>query len=273
MTDRVHRVLSSATESLVRPEYTGENRCWPCTVLNLAIVAVVVAGVGWLSPPAGAALALVGVALIASRGYVVPFTPRIGPALVARLPIDAGKAGSETPPAEASGDVGAVAADVDGEAVLGALIDAGIVHGEADIQLDDDFRAAWRERMTELRDTDLEAALEAAIPNVTAERYTWRDDPWYSLDRPDLDRPSSTLSRPVALADVAAVETLTDRGLSRAVACQAARPLRQFLTACPACDAALTIGDDSCCGGFGPDGPTEVLACPSCDTHVFVFAE
>ncbi|MBV0901366.1 hypothetical protein [Haloarcula salina] len=273
MTDRVRTALSSATDSLVRPEYTGENRCWPCTVLNVAILVLAVAAVAWLSPPAGAALALVGLALITSRGYVVPYTPRIGPAVVARLPIDAGHAGPETPPTEGGDDVSAVASGADGEAVLGALIDAGIVHGEAEIRLDDDFRAAWRDRMTELRDADLEAALEAAVPNVSAERYTWQGDPWYSLDRADLDRPSSTLSRPVALADVAAIETLTGYGLSRPVACQAARPLRQFLSACPACDSALTVGNDSCCGGFGPDGPTEVLACESCDTHVFVFAE
>lgn len=65
-------------ETIRRPEYTGENRCMPCTVLNL-IVGAAMSGLLALtvSPVAGGLGLVVSVAAIYLRGYLVPGTPTI----------------------------------------------------------------------------------------------------------------------------------------------------------------------------------------------------
>lgn len=268
MVTRVRTALSKAVAAFARPEYTGENRCWPCTGINLLVLAVGVAVAQALSPLTAAVLAVGGLGAIAVRGYVVPYTPRFAPVLLDRLPVDVSKGSPD------QFDAGAVAAgEADGEAVLGVLVEAGVVCGEAELVLDEAFREEWRAAIDAAREGDLAAELEATIPGVTAERYDWQGEDWYSLASESGTGESKSLSRQVAIADVAAVRTLTDRGIDRAVACRAARPLRQFLAACPACDAALTVRNDSCCGGFGPGGPTDVLACDDCENHVFVYPD
>ena len=64
-------------DDLKQPEYTGENRCVPCTILNLAIAAAV----GWLvarrSKIAGVLAVGISIVLIYLRGYLVPGTPTL----------------------------------------------------------------------------------------------------------------------------------------------------------------------------------------------------
>lgn len=77
--------FSALISRLRRPEYTGENRCIPCTVVNVAITAtvgVVVTGALWSAGPAvalpvGTGVVAVGLALVVLRGYVVPGTPAL----------------------------------------------------------------------------------------------------------------------------------------------------------------------------------------------------
>lgn len=67
----------SIGDVLRQPEYTGENRCEPCTVLNLLIAAVL----GWLvsrrSRLGGVLAVAVSTVLIYFRGYLVPGTPAL----------------------------------------------------------------------------------------------------------------------------------------------------------------------------------------------------
>ncbi|ERH13505.1 MAG: hypothetical protein J07HB67_02545, partial [halophilic archaeon J07HB67] len=51
-------VTNRLYEELHQPEYTGENRCMPCTVTNLFITAVVTAGLAFLSPVVAAVFAV-----------------------------------------------------------------------------------------------------------------------------------------------------------------------------------------------------------------------
>ncbi|WP_254525452.1 hypothetical protein [Natrinema caseinilyticum] len=64
-------------DDLKQPEYTGENRCEPCTVLNLLIVAVIGSVVARKSRLGGAVAVGVSIALIYLRGYLVPGTPTL----------------------------------------------------------------------------------------------------------------------------------------------------------------------------------------------------
>ena len=81
--------MASTSGRLARfkqPEYTGENRCLPCTVVNTIIALVlsvaVVAGVARVANPAAglaAGVVLLGCSLgaIYFRGYLVPGTPEL----------------------------------------------------------------------------------------------------------------------------------------------------------------------------------------------------
>ncbi|WP_435320083.1 hypothetical protein [Haloarchaeobius sp. TZWSO28] len=77
---------SSGLAALRQPEYTGENRCWPCTTVNTLIavvLSVVVAGVASTAAATGTAAGLgfvvflLSLAAIWLRGYLVPGTPEL----------------------------------------------------------------------------------------------------------------------------------------------------------------------------------------------------
>jgi hypothetical protein len=60
-----------------QPEYTGENRCEPCTVLNLVIAMMLSSVVARKSKFGGAVVFGISVGLIYLRGYFVPGTPKL----------------------------------------------------------------------------------------------------------------------------------------------------------------------------------------------------
>ncbi|WP_222915442.1 hypothetical protein [Natrinema sp. SYSU A 869] len=64
-------------DDLKQPKYTGENRCEPCTVLNLLIAAVVGSVIARKSRLGGVLAVGVSIALIYLRGYLVPGTPTL----------------------------------------------------------------------------------------------------------------------------------------------------------------------------------------------------
>jgi len=64
--------------SLRNPEHTGENRCVPCTVVNVVISAAVALVVGVaLATPVGLVALAVCLAAVYLRGYLVPGTPTL----------------------------------------------------------------------------------------------------------------------------------------------------------------------------------------------------
>lgn len=249
-----------------RPEYTGQNRCWPCTVLNVALVA----GCGVLLSRFSLPLALLGVAfgigLVILRGYVVPGTPWIAPWLVAPLPFDVGH--DRHPSGSLADEDGAK----DPDDVLATLVETSVLTPEGDqLFLDSTFRESWTGRMAALRDSDDEtllARVTAASPGAV--------DGQLHGDRLLLAGTQDVwLSRPVAIAETAAVETLAEWGVPGKLRPTAARPLRTFLNTCPECGGDVretTV--QNCCGGSGsvyrnPERP--VLACTDCDALVFAF--
>ncbi|WP_225332713.1 hypothetical protein [Halomicrobium urmianum] len=68
---------SDALDALRQPEYIGENRCLPCTVVNLVIAAGVAVAVGRRSKAKGALAFAAAAVLIYLRGYLVPGTPTL----------------------------------------------------------------------------------------------------------------------------------------------------------------------------------------------------
>ncbi|WP_435177679.1 hypothetical protein [Halorussus sp. AFM4] len=305
--------MAPLLDRLRNPDHTGERRCWPCTGVNAAILLAACAAVARRrSRSLAAALGVGGAAAIALRGYLVPGTPTFAPRLAARLPGDwfHGGPGARTSPVPARGDesadrepgaapdapgsLGGARTEADaGEAVLGALVEAGVVAPDGEtVYLDESFRTAWREEMKRLRGMDdqrLAAALESAAPEggvvdvvapsgtAVGAASTGTGDRWFVVsDGSDDPAAEHWLTRPVAVAEAAAVRTLADRtDLSAASRARAAGPLRTFLERCPVCDGPVeetTLVE--CCGGPGgtdPDAPDEVLACAGCDARLYTF--
>jgi hypothetical protein len=288
-------MLSSVRARLRRPEYTGENRCWPCTVVNAVVVVVVSGLVGLVSPPVGLVLFIVGAALVALRGYVVPYTPRFAPRVVAALPHaerlfggdHAHRADGGRRSESLTGD------DVDGDALIRRLAEAGVITADetGDLFLSDEVRRTWNagmERLRDVSDDELAESTASAAPFPASGRM---EGDWVVVTREadggDAEKADATeetmagdagdevwLSRAHAVADTAAVAAMGDR-VDRLTAAQAATPFRLFLDQCPVCggDVEETVARECCGGTVGVyDSPeTPILACTDCGEPLYEF--
>lgn len=252
---------------LRRPEFTGENRCWPCTVLNVCILAVAAGAVFVLDPLLATGLFAVGAAAIFLRGYVIPGTPRFGPTVARVLPFDF----EDAQPGLGSDSL---AGETDPEFVLRTLVEEGVVavDGE-DLVLAQPFQEAWVEQMALLRECSLQTLADrvAAAAGGTVETQVHDDRILVAGER------DVWLRRAVAIAETAAIETLADQDFPADSRVTVAGALRMFVPACPGCGGTVeetTVRN--CCGGTGsvhssPDQP--VLACRECETVLFEFRE
>lgn len=260
-----------AVASLRRPEYTGENRCLPCTVVNLALVAAAGVGVGaWLVPVAGVAVAAVGVALVYARGYVVPGTP----ALTQRFLPDSVLAYFE------HGEPGGVAdapetdagTEFDPEA---ALVEAGALTpctDRDDLCLDSLFRTDWRSEMPAAAD-DMDAAVDALLPSSFEEQADVEYQGQSVVARVDDATVAQWPSRAAFVADAAGAAVLThadpewsDRGFAERTHLLAG--LRLWLDRCSVCDGPVDLGEESvesCCRSV----PVVAASCQSCGARIF----
>lgn len=259
--ERVHR--------LRQPEYTGENRCVPCTVVNLVIAAVVSGLVAVASLPAAALVFGVSVATIYLRGYLVPGTPtltkRYLPDSVLKL-FDKHEV-PDPPTVEDDADVEAFLLDT------GALEEC---RDGTDFCLTDDFHDAWYDRIETYRErgdeTDSVAALFEGLDidpdRVRIESYGDAYEAYI-----DDTRVGQWESRAAYLADIAAEEEFRERhpawnrlGFDERTEILGA--LRLWLERCPECDGPVTLGEDtveSCCRSIDVIAAT----CEDCGARVF----
>ncbi|WP_224449465.1 hypothetical protein [Haloprofundus salilacus] len=292
----------SLLDTVRRPEYTGERRCWPCTAVNAAIIALVCLLLAPFSYGFSLVVGAVGVGLVYLRGYAVPYTPAFAPKLVSRLPVDFGPKYAVGDGNGGSGSLGDVGRDgdgnatdttdddtgdddtdarrsdtltegkLDGEALVRELCAAGVFADSDELYLTDAFVDEWTAEMSNLRASDRET-LAAAAADAMPAGATWElDDEWVVLES---DGAKTWLSESVATAETAVVRSLRSRGVDDAVAAHAANPLRMFLPECPVCGGVVeetTVRN--CCGGTmgvydSPD--IEVLACKECDELLYEF--
>lgn len=262
ITDRA----ASLVEAFRRPEYTGANRCRPCTAVNVGIAALISIGVGAFSLAGGIAVAFLGGAAIYLRGYLVPGTPTLtkryfpdwflGYFDAVHHPIDID-------------DV----SDLDGEDLL--LRTGAIVEDEAadDLVLDPEFETAWRTRIDALDSVDAAAADLAAMIGIDDDTFTveWNGDAFVAWE--DGHQLGQWESQGAFLADVAAAKELDMRyggwdDLSIARRSQTLGLLRLFLDWCPTCDGTVALGQDvveSCCRSVDVVAAT----CQDCGDRLF----
>ncbi|WP_222918484.1 hypothetical protein [Natrinema sp. SYSU A 869] len=278
--------MIDTTEWIRRPEYTGDNRCWPCTVTNGVLLTI---GVGVLTiagrRTVAAAVAVIGIVAIWLRGYLVPYTPRFAPRLVTALPFGFVDHGDHTGrDAGSLSDTGIATdetAETDvptGEAVVTALLEVGVVvpAGE-ELALDESFRDEWHRKMARLRDLGF-AGLAAEANDLTDPSIDVRvGRDWRGRDsaiRLEGDGGRSvSFGEAVAVAELAAARALESRIDDEAIRLAAGRPLRSLLDRCPRCDGDLTVSRSTCCGEVTPIGstPAERLICPDCDVRLFTY--
>ena len=253
---------------LRRPAYTGENRCWPCTALNAAVVVAVAALLSLYSVPLGVLALAGGTLLVAFRGYVVPGTPRFAPKLFAPLPVEFGH-GGDGPSGTLGGEAGP---ETDPGVLVETLVEGGVIETEGgELYLEESFRAVWEDRLATLRDAsdDDLASRAAAAAGGDAEARFHGDRLLVAGDR------DAWLSRAVAIAETAAVETLAEWDIPEGVRPPAAQPLRTFVETCPACGGRVRETTlQNCCGGSGSvykNPERAALVCADCEAVVFVF--
>jgi len=250
------------------PEYTGANRCIPCTITNVAIATVGSLALGLVSPLLGA-VAFLGLLLtIYLRGYLVPGTPtftrRYFPDWLLAL-------FDKEEPTLTSIDVEET------------LVVAGVLRDEVDdLVLDPGFAAAWSDRMADvdaeradLRDVEAErvdalqlAALTDLDPDLLdVQRYG--DAVVANLDSERIGRWES---RAAFVADVAAARELDDwvprwRSIPLAARSELLGALRLFLERCPACDAPVELAHEvvkSCCRDYD----VIAVSCSECGSRL-----
>jgi hypothetical protein len=264
---------STLLDGLRRPEYTGENRCVPCTVTNVIIAAAVSAAVGVVFAPLGLLLFAVSLGAIYLRGYLVPGTPE----LTKRHFPDRLLAAFDKDPRmddPASAPVEDDAEPLDAERVLtaaGAVVDD---ERRGDIALDPAFERSWFERMDRLDRSRTEVDELAELLEIDdSDRLAleWHgdavvaylDDRWIGQWE----------SRAAFMADMAGARELQARydgwsEMSLAHRSEVLGGLRLCLDRCPACGGAVTVHQDvveSCCRS------KDVIAatCEECDARLF----
>ena len=259
--DRVHR--------LRQPEYTGENRCTPCTIANLVIAVVVSGLVAAVFPPAAAAVFVVSVAAIYLRGYLVPGTPTLTKRY---LPDSVLKLFDKHEPPEPP----ALDDDADIEAFLLDVAAVEECRDGTDLCLTDEFAEAWYGRIESLRDRDDERdsvallfdGLDVDRDRVRIESYGDAYDAYI-----DDTRVGQWESRAAYLADIAAEAEFRERHpawerLGFDERTEVLGALRLWLERCPACGGPVTLGEDtveSCCRSIDVIAAT----CEDCGARVF----
>lgn len=255
-----------------RPEYTGENRCTPCTVVNCAIAVVASAGIaglavvsGWerLALPVATVLVVISAVSIYLRGYLVPGTPELTSQYLPRGLLTAfGKeAANATYPN-----------DIDVEQTLVEAKTLRECKDGADLCLTEDFERRWRAEIKTLRGTDVDRDRLLALLDLSAQEVAFEKFPTAFRMRVDGRDVGKWESQKAFVADVAAAELLQDRvanwsSLDAVQRGQVLKGLRLFLTRCPGCDGPLSLTMntvESCCSARD----VLALSCDECGARV-----
>ena len=279
--------IESTVDRFRRPEYTGENRCNACTVVNVVIAfllavgtAIVLSQVGYgtVAYPAAVGLFVVCCIPIALRGYLVPGTPALTkryfpPWLLALFGKEPATTASRVSQGAADDETEEPVGDIDLESFL---VDAGAIEpceNGADLCLTDAFRAEWDRAIERIDDSEVGRDRLPAILDTTAEEVTVEEHGEAFRARVDGRYVGTWESRAAFVADIAAADVLSEwlddwEGVPVAHRGQLLNGLRLFLTTCPACGGELAFGTDtveSCCTTH----EVAAVSCSQCETRVF----
>lgn len=259
---------SSLVDAVRNEEYTGENRCLPCTAVNVGIALLFGVLVAAVAVELAVLVVAVSLAAIYLRGYLVPGTPtltkRYLPDRVLRLfdhhPLEeevVGDGGSEEASFETVEKIQRQRAEaVDPEEfLLGADVVEPTADGH-DLRLTEEFAAAVDREADRIDDGQPGETAIGAVFGVDAEDVEPldREYPAIKIGRRIRKWPSDA----ALTADVAAHRALsarTDRWESVPLEQRVGilESLRTFRERCPTCDGDLAFGEavvESCCATY-----------------------
>ncbi|MFB6146585.1 MAG: hypothetical protein ABEJ08_02750 [Halobacteriaceae archaeon] len=265
--------VAGVLDRLRQPEYTGSNRCIPCTVVNALIGVVLAAGL-WVV--AGPVLAVPAAALAAGaiylRGYLVPGTPTLTKRY---LPDPVLRAFGKEPKARSRPD--RTADDSDGEPAdrQELLLEAGAIEECDDVDdlcLTENFRADWRFRMENVDRSDAGRLVMADLLGVDAEALVFEEYEDTFAAEMDGAQLGVWESRAAFVADVASAEILADRlqdwaDLDAATRSDLLGTLRLFIEECPDCGGPVSLAGEtveSCCRTV----EVAVVTCEDCGARL-----
>ena len=289
--------MKNIIEELRQPEYTGENRCEPCTAANVTIAGVLGVVLSRRSKFAGVIVAGISLSLIYLRGYLIPGTPeltkRYMPVSVLRLfgkDLEADVRNGLSPSAgsEFNGDSGKVgelatedsdteSEDLDTLSPTEYFLSLGVIEecdDKDDLCIQEKFESEWTEEMTNLNNSlSADDAATAMGLDLENRDFTIREDnPAHQLKR-DQQVIGQWPSRAALIADVGASRVLeswdthwteyepTEKG-------ELLNGLRLFLNTCPTTGGEVVVSEEtveSCCSSH------EVVAAVCEDTDERVF--
>jgi hypothetical protein len=247
--------------TLRRPEYTGENRCLPCTAVNLVLAGLATAGIATVSAPAALGFGVLAVGCIAVRGYLLPGTPTLTSRyLPARVLEWFGKHEPVNPNGEAFD-------------VTGFLAAAGVLEtDEPDLALSAAFEAALGDAVFELEDDRAVRLATGRLLDVAPDRLSFVEgDPWtVNVDESAVGRWES---RAAFATDLAAARLLADRApdwpaLTDSQRGRALAAVRACLDFCPVCTGDVELGAErvsTCCQEYD----VVVADCQDCGARLF----
>lgn len=245
-----------------QPEYTGANRCLPCTVVNVALAAVITGPVSLLSPTAATVVGVVSLASIYFRGYLVPGTPELTkrylPERVLRW------FGNHAEPRETS--------DVDPGVLLSAADVIVNSPGGTDVAVTDAFARTWRTRVGELRESGQAVQSLAGLLDLPDAAITVVPDGTGVTASMGRERLGVWESETALLADIAAMELLAERvpnwaHLSVEARSDTTAALRLLSDRCPGCGGQTVLEQrtvDSCCASY----PVAAVTCHGCSVTI-----
>lgn len=257
-----------------KAEYTGENRCLPCTVVNLLIAVAVSAGVavvaGSVSSPAGGLVGGTSVFLaslfsIYLRGYLVPGTPELTKryfppwllALFGKAPVEPVTVDSEVDPEEALVTAGALEPCADRD----------------DLCLTEGFGESWYAEIERIDRDD--SGRDRLLELLGAEAGDVRFEEYGEAFRARVDGRvvGRWESEAAYLADLGAARALEGRvdnwgELSVRARSQLLSGLRLFIDNCPNCGGTPDFGTEtveSCCSTHD----VAAVSCGDCGARLF----
>jgi len=247
-----------------RPEYTGENRCLPCTAVNLAIAGVASAAVWLASPPTAVAVAAGSLAAIGLRGYLVPGTPALTKRYFPDWLLRAFEK-AERPPTEP------VVLDAEATLLAAGALRADPSHD--DVALAPDFETEWRATMARLAPRRADADALARLLDVEPDRLALTPHGEAFVARLDGRWAGQWESRAAFVADLAAASVLESRvegwsDLPLSHRSELLGGLRLCLERCPVCDGDVVLEEtvvESCCRSIDVVAST----CRDCDARLF----
>lgn len=262
--------ITSILERLHQPEYTGENRCIPCTVVNVVIAVATSVLISLVAPPIGLITFVSFAGIIYLRGYLIPGTPT----LTKRYFPDRMLRWFDKPTSEA-----AYAAhnksegEIDAEGVLLAIGAIEECTDEPDLCLSPEFSEVWNSHSKQLQETgDVEDILGAVL-DMNVNHVSVNDRATSFVVYADRRQVGQWESHAAFIADMAAEQTLREytHGWSEFPADEKSvilASLRVFVEQCPTCGGSVQIQEEiveSCCRS------REVIAsaCQECGARLF----